>query len=488
MKKLIIVVIILAIAAGGLYYLSTLRKNEEPYSEGYLDKAQELMNDKYYSKALEQYKLAIEADPSDTDAYTGAAEIYLLKGQYSSAIDLLEGAENVVENAAEIYYLRGNVLMGSGNVADAIGNYENANKKNKEYWENTIALVKAYGMVENKSEESVKVLEETSNEDSKGWRNFYLALFSYPDSGDMISFLNEVSKSESDDVKARKENLLKVAQKVQSDPEDTLQNNTLIAYEYINADLYQSAIPILNSIISENDEYYASYLYLGVCYQKLDNQDKAIENYEKSTDVDPKQLDSWVFLAQAYAVKNDQKNAVDAYQEALSVDKENESVRLDYARALAGFGLYSQAAREYEELIDLNSKEVMKYKIELAELTSEKLNDPKSALKLSKEVVDDWEGFQISDVSFQARALDAIGWAFKLDEQKDEATKYLKRALEADPYQADIYYHLGVIYSEIENFIDAQEYFERAIDLDLEGEISAKASNELDKMINEKDN
>ncbi|MBU0975828.1 MAG: tetratricopeptide repeat protein [Patescibacteria group bacterium] len=488
MKKFVVVFLCVAIAAGVAYYLSNQKQDDGPFAQGYIDKAEEFLEGRYYSKALEQYKMAIDADPSNTDAYVGAAEIYEIKGQYEPAIELLDGIERKVTRPDEIYYIRGKILFDAGDYTAAVKSFKDGYENNSKNWQNVLALVRTNAYMQNKEEDSIDVLKELSNDDSEGWRNYYLTLFSYPDSGEMMSYLNESSSNESAELKSMKDSLMKVVQKVQSDSEDVLQNNTLVAYEYLNADLYQPAIPLLELVIAENDEYYASYLYLGVCYQKLGNIDKALENYEKATTVDAKQLQPWVFLAQAYTEKNDQKNADEAYQEALTLDKTNESVRLDYARALVDFGLYSQAAREYGELIDLNTNKSMDYKIELSELNSGSLNDFETALKLAKEVVEDWEGFQTSEDEFQVRALDALGWAFKQNEQKDEATKYLKRALEADPYQADIYLHLGVIYAEIENFVDAQEYLERAIDLDLVGEISAKASNELDKMINEKDN
>ena len=75
-----------------------------------------------------------------------------------------------------------------------------------------------------------------------------------------------------------------------------------------------------------------------------------------------------------------------------------------------------------------------------------------------------------------------LGWAFDKKGEKDNALKYISEARNTDPSFARAYYHLGYIYVKIENFSEAQMNLERAIDLDLTGDVSAKARIEIDHL------
>ncbi|MBN2016015.1 tetratricopeptide repeat protein [Candidatus Dojkabacteria bacterium] len=488
MKKFILVFIISFLLIGGvIYYLATKDKGSEVPASYYIEEAEKLLKDRYYSEALEQYKLAINADPSNTDSYISAAEIYVLKSKDQEAVELLKNGETIVANPDKVHHKIGKVLFDNNDLTGALEYLEKAHEENPQNWQCTIDLTKLYSYFPDKKDSMLEALNKINKDDNQGygWRNYYLAILSYDDSSKTIEYLEEVSQITEGELKTKITNFLEVAKKVQSDPDDIVQNSTLIAYEIISAELYQTAIPLLEKIISENDEYYAAYMYMGICYIHMNDLDKAREQLEKANNVDPEQIQPLVFLAQVFTRQNNQKDAIDTFEKALNIEKDSEEVRLDYARTLFSFELYTQASLEYKELIDLNTDNLFLYKIELAKIEIDHLENPQEGLTIIKEVVEDWEGFQSADKSTKAQALDTLGWAFSKNGEKDNAIKYLKQSLESDPAFASAYYHLGIIYAEIGNYSEAKVNFERAIDLDLEGMISSKASSELEKLSNE---
>jgi tetratricopeptide (TPR) repeat protein len=486
MRKYIIIVVIASLLIGGfVYYFATRSNNGDSQGTDFISKASEYLEDKQYSKALEQYKLAINADPSNTQAYLKAADIYILKSDNNSAIELLKNGESTVTNADLVHHKIGELLLENNDIEGALEYFEKANSENPNNWQNAIDLVKVHSYYSDKKESSLDILRKisTDDKDGYGWKNYYLSLLSIDEIDNVISYLEDASDNTSPELKTIIDNFLEVAKKLKSDTEDIVQNNTLLAYEMIRAELYPYAIPLLETVISENDEYYAAHMYMGICYLNMNDLDKAQEKLATATTVAPDQIQTWVFLAQVYTMQNNQKDAIEAFEEALNLDKTDEEVRLDYARTLIKFGLFRQARLEYQELIDLNAES--DYRIEVALIDLDHLEEYSEGLNVIKEVVEDWEGFQTASDSVQSRALDTLGWAFQKNEQKDEALKYLKQALEIDPYLASAYYHLGVIYVEINDYAEASINFERAIDLDLDGDTGSKATNELENLNNE---
>jgi len=261
-----------------------------------------------------------------------------------------------------------------------------------------------------------------------------------------------------------------------------VQNNTLIAYELLQAELYKTALPLLDGVIAQNDEYFAAYMYKGICYLKLGDLNNAKKDLELATTVSPDEIDPWIFLAQIYVEENNQKSAVDSFEQALTIDKTNETVRYDFAQVLKGFNLYQQASLEYLDLIELETVNSPKYKLEIAELYIDHLEKIDDGFAYMQSITEEWSDFQNASSEFQAQAIDMLGWAHLKRGEKDQALNFLKQAQEIYPYLATTYYHLGILYKEIENRSEATLAFERAIDLDTSGEISALASKELEEI------
>ena len=81
--------------------------------------AQNLLNDGQTDAALAQFKVIVEADPSDAQTYMRMAEIYRRSGKYDEASDALNKANAIVPESLELKY---NIAV----IEEAQGKYDDA--------------------------------------------------------------------------------------------------------------------------------------------------------------------------------------------------------------------------------------------------------------------------------------------------------------------------------------------------------------------------
>ncbi len=107
--------------------------------------AQNLLNDTQLDKALDQFKIVVDADPNDATSYLRIADIYRRTGQFDAAIAALKKAEVSVPDSEQVPYTMAIVYEAQGRYDDAIqllqgllkksekagGNYSEAERNNR---------------------------------------------------------------------------------------------------------------------------------------------------------------------------------------------------------------------------------------------------------------------------------------------------------------------------------------------------------------------
>jgi Flp pilus assembly protein TadD len=81
-----------------------------------------------------------------------------------------------------------------------------------------------------------------------------------------------------------------------------------------------------------------------------------------------------------------------------------------------------------------------------------------------------------------ASALDCLGFAYLLLEDRPMAQRFLLRALARDPNLAETHYHLGLFYVTGEDYSAARAAFQRAAQLDPGGPVGALALRSLENL------
>jgi len=108
--------------------------------------------------------------------------------------------------------------------------------------------------------------------------------------------------------------------------------------DYKNARIYYLKATNLNTEITD------AWIGLGVCENELGNTSIAIKNIQKGLDLDPDNTAYLCILADIYYQEEMYEAAAAAYEKAIASSPDEESIRMDYADALAENGFYENAS------------------------------------------------------------------------------------------------------------------------------------------------
>lgn len=449
-----------------------------------IEEAWRLKNEFFYSKAVEQYRIAINDDPSLTDAYIETAQIYTIKRDYESAIEILTSGEEFAQNRARIFEEKGIVYLAQDDLGAAEEAFTVAYEQDGDNITNAFYLVET--MVR-KSDFSgaVEILKalETDDQYYKSKQLLYLGLFSFDEINTAIDYIDKGLESPHPDWKEGLESLKVTFADIKERNGDQVYTNTLIAYELMKFGFHETAIPILDQTVKLNDEHWAAFMYLGISSLEVEDYDTARDSLSLAVGINPTNADLYHLYGYALTKLRFQNDAIEAFEKAIQLsDGENEVILHDYARALEEFGLLNQSIVEYKELIALNTSRQHEYRIELGYLYLNEQRNFIEAEKIARILIEQWEGFENASDSIKAQTYDIVGWALEQQENRDEARQYLEQAVTLDASLASAHYHLGQLFVRIEQFTRARESFDRAIDVDLEGEITVGAKAELENI------
>jgi tetratricopeptide (TPR) repeat protein len=182
---------------------------------------------------------------------------------------------------------------------------------------------------------------------------------------------------------------------------------------------------------------------------------KAIEQYSKITEKDPKDADSWLMLGRLQKISQNSVDAEKAYKKALELDPDNED-------ALTGLAMV------YSDLGDNKSA------TELLRKAAEKDPNPRSLSTLAS-AYESMKDYGLAAETLR-KALDqapgnaelerALAQDLLLSDRLDEALKIYQQLVSDDPKDSQSYLRLSQIYRQKRDFSRAREAAEKAKELD----------------------
>lgn len=184
---------------------------------------------------------------------------------------------------------------------------------------------------------------------------------------------------------------------------------------------------------------------------------KALDQYQKITAKDPKDLESWLTLGRLYRASSNSVDAEKAYNQALALDGSNEDALTGLAIVYSDVGDTKKAIEKLRALTDRNPNPRT-----LAALASsyEQLHDYKSAAEVLKRAVEANPD--------NMRLVRALAQNLMFTEKYDEALKYFNQVAEDDPKDAQVQLRISEIYREKHDFEKAQATLAKAKQLDPE--------------------
>jgi tetratricopeptide (TPR) repeat protein len=221
----------------------------------YEDMATNYGRPEYATRAIEEYKLALDADPGSKYLNSGLAELYLRTGRVRDAVLAAQEILKTEPNNLDAHKLLGRVYLQS------LGNVQNGGPSEK-------VLQLAIG-------EYTKIVELQSNDIESR-----LLL------GQLYTLAHDTPHAEEQ---------FKAAQHIDPNSEDVVLN---LARLYSDSGDMSRAIQVLSAIPADDRTAKMDYA-LGMSYDQLKENKNAIDAYSKAFDLEPDNLDAERGLAQA---------------------------------------------------------------------------------------------------------------------------------------------------------------------------------------------
>jgi tetratricopeptide (TPR) repeat protein len=182
---------------------------------------------------------------------------------------------------------------------------------------------------------------------------------------------------------------------------------------------------------------------------------KAIEQYQKVTQLDASDTESWLMLGRLYKVSQNQDSAEKAYKKALELDPDNEYALSGLAQLYSEAGDSENALATWRKLAD---KDPSTPALRALARAYEEAHDYKGAAETLRRAL------EMSPRDPELKV--ALAENLLLSDQVDEALKLYTELAESDPHNAKLQLRLSQIYREKRDFAKAHEAADRARQLD----------------------
>jgi tetratricopeptide (TPR) repeat protein len=182
---------------------------------------------------------------------------------------------------------------------------------------------------------------------------------------------------------------------------------------------------------------------------------KAIEQYQKITEVDPKDIDSWIMLGRLEKALMNSTEAMAAYKKALELDADNEDAMTGLATVYVDLGDNKAAA---EMLRKVAEKDPNPRSLTTLAGVYEQLKDYALAAEMLRRALDQQPG--------NSELKMALAEDLTFSDQLDDALKLYQEAAADDPKDIKAQLRISQIYRQKRDFAKAREAADKAKEID----------------------
>ena len=445
------------------------------------------------SKAIEEYRLAIEADPSSEYLTSGLAELYAKTGRIRDAV--LE-AQDILKrdpNNLEAHKLLGRIYLrslgdmqtntaGSGNVLKlAIEQYEQIIKIEPNNVDDHLLLGRLYRL---------------DNELQKAEAEFKTAVQLQPDSEEAVTTLAYLYNEEGDTTRA-----VQVLGAV-PDASKSAKLYSALGYTYEQQKQYKQAIDAYRHAIELDRDNLDAIRGLAQNLLNDGQTDAALEQYKIIADANPEDAQTYLKIAEIDRRNGKFDEALENLRTAESLVQDSIEVPYNIAAVYQSQGRYDEATKVLQDLLDKTEKKDNSYSAgeknnravfleRLGTIYREEQNytlavdtfrkmlalGDENAVRGYQQVIDTYrESKQWPQATAAAkeatqklpndRGLKMVYAAQLADAgQSDKAIADVRSLLKGGPEDRDVYITLGQMYTRLKQFDDAQQAFEKAEEL-----------------------
>jgi len=368
----------------------------------------------YATRAIEEYKLALNADPTSKFLNNGLADLYYKTGKIKEAIVAAQELIKKDPNNLDAHKLLGRVYLRS------LGDVQSGGP-------------------------SSQVLQLAIDEYSK-----IVAL--EPESIEDRLLLGQLYSVNHDSAKAEEQ--FKAAQKIDPGSEEVILNLARLYSE--QGDIHR-AIDLL-SAVPEDDQTPRTEFALGQAYDQTKDTKKAIAAYRRAVDLDPSNLDAERSLAQALLNDNDLNGALTAFQGISTADPQDANAWLRIAEIQRRQGNYEASISSLKKARTLSQDPLQLTEISFNEaLADEAVGKQDEAAAILQKLVDQSEhsSGQYSEPEKNARAffLDRLAVLYREQNKPLQAVDDYHKMLELGGEFASTGYQ-----GEVDSYREAKQY------------------------------
>jgi tetratricopeptide (TPR) repeat protein len=178
---------------------------------------------------------------------------------------------------------------------------------------------------------------------------------------------------------------------------------------------------------------------------------KALEQFDKITKQDPKDVESLLTLGRLYRLDNDSVKAEAAFKGAVAAEPDNDEALVSLAQFYSEMGQGQQAAKLLEKASTHNQNPRL---LAMLGEAYEKNHEYEKAVEVFRRALE-----QDKD---DPDLLRSLGTDLLASDQYDEALKVFQEVVKADPQDATAYLRIGQIYRQKRQFTRAKDNFRKA--------------------------
>jgi len=446
------------------------------------------------SKAIEEYRLALEADPTSEYLSSGLAELYARTGRIRDAVSEAQDILKRDPQNLEAHRLLGHIYLRSlgdmqgGNGSDsvlklAIQQYETIVKLDPKSVDDHIMLGRLY---------------HADSQLKKGQEEERTALQLAPDSEEAVATLAMFYSEEGDATKA--------AETLSSIPEANRSAKLylMLGGTYDQQKDYKKSIDAYQHAIALDRDNLDAIRGLADALLNDGQTAKALQQYQVIADANPEDARTYVRIAEIYRRQGKLDQALQSLKKAQSMVKESDQISYAMAEIYQTQGRYDEAIQQLQTLVkstegktaqdDADNHSVFLERLGTAyrdnNQQQQAIDTFRQMLALGKdsqkrgyqELIDtyreakDWQ--KATEVAKEAtekmpddRELKIVYASQIADQgQPDEALKQVKSLLKGSSEDRDIYVRLAMMYSRLKRWPDAEAALDKANELSTKSE------------------